>query len=109
LSAQSQSAARLRPKPGTAIIIGTTIIITVITPTTDISTTVISTPITPTIIITTIIIGIAGTTGISAGGGSNSKAVVVDQTDGFAFALAPTGDDCRGKLAHQGNNVENRT
>jgi len=63
LSAQSQSAARLQPQlGGTAIIIiRTTIITTVITHTTD-----ISTPITP--IISTIISGIAGTTGISAGG-----------------------------------------
>jgi hypothetical protein len=66
LSAQSQSAARLQPQLGTVIIIGTPII-TVITPTTDISTTVISTPIIPTIIIT-IIIGTAGTAGISVGG-----------------------------------------
>jgi hypothetical protein len=60
-SAQSQSAARFQPQLGTAIIIIiTTIITTVTTPTI----TVITTPITPTTIIVTTII--TGTTGISA-------------------------------------------
>jgi hypothetical protein len=59
LSAQSQSAAQLRPELGTAIIIGTTIITMA---TTIIATiTGITTPITPTIIII-----IAITTGTSA-------------------------------------------
>jgi hypothetical protein len=60
LSALSPSAARLQPQlGGTAIIIiRTTIIITVITPTTDMST--------PIPLITTTIIGTAGITGINA-------------------------------------------